>query len=708
MRTRSTSLNTPANAASQLDGPSLMGLCNRPCGWLLAAALSLSSITAAAQISGDERVLPLEPMRVTSSRGLADIVAGSHALITINRETLDDQLATGVVDFFRGQIGVFVQQTTPGQGLPIVRGLKGSEVLHLVDGFRVNNALFRNAPNQYLALIDANAVSSVDLLRGPPGTLYGSDAMGGVVQFVPIDPDQAAPAYLKLRGRSNDPEAMGHLALASQGDAVAARIGLTLQTVGDRTPAAGQTLPSAYRYEAADASVRWSLTPRQSLRVLIQYANQPRTSRVDRLVPGFGEDEPQSDQADFAPNRRAFGLVRYAFDQPLTWLDNISVQLGRQVIRDDRESRPFQSDMQTLESNRSTLDGVRIFATSSRSDHVLHVGLDAYRDRVDSSRSRGIQGSLMPIQSRFPDGARQSSYDAFIAHQWQWSRSLQWHWGLRYSRVELNVPARALDPSIKIEDSALTGDIGLNWQFSQSASILLKASRGFRAPNVFDVANLGDRPGNRFSIPNPNLQPETVDNLELGLRWRSDEWLAEGFIFDASFNDRITSVLTGAVDDQGRMIVQTQNAARATFQGIESRLQWQPDTDWRLELTANWVRADEQLPDQQRQPVDRIPPLNGQFQVAWQAQANWRLGTRVLAAASQDRLNPRDVQDPRIDPNGTPGWVDFGLFAHFQPSLQWDLRLRLDNLMDRAYREHGSGLDRPGRSIALELIWIRS
>ncbi len=123
--------------------------------------------------------------------------------------------------------------------------------------------------------------------------------------------------------------------------------------------------------------------------------------------------------------------------------------------------------------------------------------------------------------------------------------------------------ARGLDPAIKLSSSATSGDLGLTWQATDSASVLIKASRGFRSPNIFDVANLGERPGNRFSIPNPELGPETVDAFELGVRWRKERLRAEFFAFESRYNNRITSVLTGELDAQGRSIVQSRNAAEA-------------------------------------------------------------------------------------------------------------------------------------------------
>ncbi len=89
-----------------------------------------------------------------------------------------------IAELLRAEPGTFFQQTTPGQGTPIIRGLKGSQVLHMVDGIRLNNALFRNAPNQYLGLVDSFATQRMEVVRGAQGSLYGADAMGGVLNIL--------------------------------------------------------------------------------------------------------------------------------------------------------------------------------------------------------------------------------------------------------------------------------------------------------------------------------------------------------------------------------------------------------------------------------------------------------------------------------------------------------------------------------------------
>jgi hemoglobin/transferrin/lactoferrin receptor protein len=80
--------------------------------------------------------------------------------------------------------GVLVQETNYGGGSPIIRGLVGNQILLLLDGVRLNNAIYRLGPNQYLNLIDIGQVEQIEVVRGNGSVLYGSDALGGVVNII--------------------------------------------------------------------------------------------------------------------------------------------------------------------------------------------------------------------------------------------------------------------------------------------------------------------------------------------------------------------------------------------------------------------------------------------------------------------------------------------------------------------------------------------
>ena len=135
----------------------------------------------------------IEEIQVTATRRPVALNEVSAAVTVITtKEIARTKLVT---DSLAAKPGVFLQQTTPGQGAAIIRGLKGSEVLHLVDGMRLNNAIFRNAPTQYLALVSPGTLDRLEVVRGAPASLYGSDAVGGVIQALSRMPSFDADGY---------------------------------------------------------------------------------------------------------------------------------------------------------------------------------------------------------------------------------------------------------------------------------------------------------------------------------------------------------------------------------------------------------------------------------------------------------------------------------------------------------------------------------
>ncbi|MDP3334954.1 MAG: Plug domain-containing protein, partial [Methylococcaceae bacterium] len=150
----------------------------------LANVVVSSSVVLQMMTASADEPLILPSMQVTASRSAADSFDVPTAVTVVGAAEIDRQVPQILPDLLRGQTGVFVQETTSGQGIPIIRGLKGSEVLYLVDGMRLSNAIFRNAPNHYAALLDPFNVERIEVVRGPSSALYGGDAMGGVVQVL--------------------------------------------------------------------------------------------------------------------------------------------------------------------------------------------------------------------------------------------------------------------------------------------------------------------------------------------------------------------------------------------------------------------------------------------------------------------------------------------------------------------------------------------
>jgi len=653
----------------------------------------------------------LDVVQVTASRRSESVLDVPMAVTVVDAETLRDASMQTPMDALHGAVGTYVQQTTPGQGVVIVRGLKGSEVLHLVDGFRLNNAIFRNAPNQYIALVDGQSLERIEVVRGPSGTLYGGDAMGGVVQMLTPGLRYGDEGGARWHGAlrtvlaSADDVAIGRAELSGGGERHAFALGYTAQNVGDLRVGGGDTLPStAFRARFGDLKFGLRPAPGHSLQLSVQYAEQPRTPRHDALVPGFGQSAPENEVFFFEPQRRRFAQLVYGFGgdgAPGTALfDAAELRIGRQAIDDDRRTVAFGSRSEDRERNRDTTDGFAAqFVRTLGGGHTISYGAEWYRDRVDASRLRTDldSGTVSARAPRFPDGARMDSQALYLADDWRHGR-FDIEGGLRYSRFDVRIPASAAVPGVRLRPDDLTGHLGASFAAGDALRVVANLGRGFRAPNIFDLGVFGPRPGNRWSEPNPDLAPESVTSVDVGLKYADARWVGELIAFRARYRDKIAATLTGERRPDGALVVQNRNLARLDLRGIEAGLRWRGE---RVDAyaSATWTRGDESIAGT-RDPADRIPPLFGRAGAVWRRDA-LTLEAYALYAAAQDRLSPRDRVDPRIDPRGTAGWATFNLRAEWRLDGRLSLAVRGENLGDRRYREHGSGLDEPGRNLIL-------
>ena len=666
----------------------------------LAASLlcPLDAVIAADDSPTIDEIVVSVARRNTSSRD----IGAAHSVVDGARIDRNQLLTDALAD----APGVFLQQTTPGQGALIIRGQRGSSVLHLVDGMRQNNAIYRNAPTQYFALIPTTAVERVETIRGTPTSLYGSDAVGGAVQVVTRVPKFEGPdvgVEGNLFAGFNSAENLRSVrATVDIGDnTVAGTISAEYLRTADRNIGGGPRIgPSGYTSKAARAAL--VVTPLEDQQWLLDfhYLEQPSTPRIDELITGFGQDTPASEEFFFEPNRRLYAHARHRRDNGAFGLDwNVNVSWQR--IDDDRRSRNFGADERRLEKNRSDLAGIMTTASREFTDGAFLFGAEYYYDKVSSQRLEAdlTTGSTVPVTTRFPDGSTLAQAAIFVNSSRRLGNRNTLHGGLRLSSVRTDLSATAFSPAARINTTDLSGDIAWRWELNDRWQILANLGSGLRAPNIFDLGTLGNRPGNRFNIPNTDLESERIVQIDVGARFRSGDLRVEAFVFALNYSDRITSLSTGELTTDGRDIVQSVNAAESDIRGIETTVVAELSEKLRLEANATYTRG-EQTVGSISEAADRIPPLTGR--VALRYTTNDRLTAHAWLRFSdrQDRLSNRDIRDPRIDPSGTPGWGTLGARLDWSVDDATTITLGVHNLLDRRYRSHGSGLEAPGRNLS--------
>jgi outer membrane cobalamin receptor len=260
------------------------------------AAEGATQLTSPAQSQGEP--LELEPVVVTATRGERRSFDVPSAVTIIEGEEAARRSATVLPDLLRGEAGVFVQQTTPGQAAPIIRGLIGSSILMLVDGMRLNTAFFRSAPNQYFALVDPYNVDRLEVVRGAGSTLYGSDAMGGVLNVITPIPRFTTDQW-QLHGRaleqfvSADTYWVSRLSLQGGRIGVAMSGGFTYQDHNDLRGGGDTGVQRSSGYDVYAGNGTLSLErSNQDLLFSFQYLQQPKTRGSTSWCPASAKLNP--------------------------------------------------------------------------------------------------------------------------------------------------------------------------------------------------------------------------------------------------------------------------------------------------------------------------------------------------------------------------------------------------------------------------------
>jgi outer membrane receptor protein involved in Fe transport len=683
---------------------------------LVGAAL----IGAFATLAQAEDATTLEPMQITAGRveeGQFDV---PQSISVVDRDQIERMAPQVMTDLVRGQAGVFTQSSGPGQGIAIIRGLKGSEVLHLVDGMRLNMSLFRNSPSQYIALLDPYNIAQIEVLRGPAATLYGSDAMGGVLQVLTPEERfttdgwggrggalmQYGTADLSRIGRVHGAAGNRNLSLGG---------GFTWGQYGNRDTADGDRQEfTSYRSRAGDAKMLWSLAQGHELMLSLQYYELPKLPRYHEIVGGPGGSGSGADlPIFFEPNQRVFGHARYRATNFAAGISSLEVHVAQQVVDDDR-NRLVNPTTREEETNRSRLTGFTAQAVSPLlSSLQLVYGAEFYRDAISSGKQRRNLQTEATTQRAptFPSGAQQDSLGVFVNGEWTPVAIWKLDTGVRFSRVTTELPATSLSNVAEIADSDVTGHLGSRLSLTEQLAWTVNLGRGFRAPDVFDLGTLGPRAGTdpqQVNVPNPQLEPETIVSADTGFKWLSKRWSAESALFYSRYRNRIEPReptgnaipngelgCTGTEDNVDCIEVRSANISRAKYWGAELGARWHHGA---LEAygTLNWTMGEEARGSNVKTPANRVPPLNGQIGVVYGAGKRWFAESYVQFARRQDRLDDDDRGDVRIDPNGTAGWATLNLRGGWRPWTPLHLQLAVNNILDESYREHGSGIDAPG------------
>jgi len=656
---------------------------------------------------------------------------------TYDRQKMDRKSFTNFVDVFREMPGVFVQKTGQGQGSPFIRGYTAYRNVLLIDGVRFNNATFRSGPNQYWATIDQLFVDRVDVLRGPGSNLYGSDAVGGVVNVLTKSPstwsdglEWGGEAYSRV-GLAEQAR-VGHVEFeGSYKDKVGWIFGGSFKDYDDFEGGhdTGTVKESSYQEAAWNAKVQYR--PLQDHEFTFYYdffdqGDSPRTEQTVFAKPFHGSGVGTDLRRDLDQERQ-LGYVRYAVKNIDSFVDEVSVTGSWQKVKEQQHRKRISGGTTRREQAgfQDDILGAQFQAKSETPIGEMTYGLDFYHEDIQSKAVNFNQGTgvaTKPIQGPVGDNAHQTTTGVYIQDEKDlFDGMLTLIAGGRFEYIDIDI-GRAQDPDnangaigVDVDYKSLVGSFkamirpdhgrGDHWH------VYLGVSQAFRAPNVRDLS--GGESSNSFSIvlPGPvSKEPEEYLTPEIGLKMRYPKVSWEIAYFETMANGELGTAPTGMVDpNDGRPIfARTLGAGKGWIKGIETSLSWNFYENFNFWGNLTWTEGETDQFDADmniyRKPADRIIPVMSHFGVVYESKVNhWWAEIHADIATDADRLSLGNRTDTRrIPPNGTPGYGVFGLRGGVKLlDDRLNIIAALDNVTNADYRVHGSGQNMPGTNFSL-------
>lgn len=694
----------------------------------------LSFLLAHGAFGQGEDVIELQSKSVTATR-LADEPFGQpYAFYRATIDDLDDGIGRTPLDRMNYGPGVFVQRTAPAQASPFIRGLTGEQTLLMFDGIRFSHAFMRPGPNQYAATIPSYSLESIDVILGSGSTMQGSNGLTGAMDFrlAPAGRgvETAASGWSGTRVDSgNGYQLFGGIDGVTDNWAYSLEMGVS--DFHDRV--GGSDFRDNIFVPARDDEIR--NTGYEDFSFGLRLAYMGSEDRLTRINAGHTRqtDAPRPD-GYFGNSGRSDRFYRYYDPQAFSYahltdswnvnggfIDRLETKLWWHGISEEQFRRRTRSGNTVLrdEVRDDSLDalGIDVQAISlegAQEQHELTWGFTYIHETTDNQyeRYQTPAGSLDPADlapsgdwvanTTIPNGSSYKTLGLFGQDRWQVSESFNLLAGLRYSRYDWKFGLVDGD----VDD--LTGNLRGIWNLDTNQRLFAGASRGFRAPNLVNLAGSGvDRGSSGLpATGNADLDPELSWTFEIGWKWVDDLNYVSLSVFDTGIDHFIQQDTTDTVV----------NTDRADLNGFEVAWDygWNVGNAQRWSLTGAMSMVDDATIQEPiagggfvKDNISRANRLYGNLGVKYKHSANWWGMLQTRWHDAYDDVASTDAGDVRLtipgNPDGSlPGYGIINLILGWKgDDGKRSVNLFVENIGDKTYREPGSGADGVGRNFGM-------
>ena len=652
---------------------------------------------------------------------------------------------------------VYVQKSQLGGGSPLIRGFSTNRLLITVDGIRFNTAIFRGGNVQNVISIDPFSVERTEVILGPGSVVYGSDAVGGVMNFYTKKPSFSFEDGFDLSGNvlaryaTANKEKTGHFDLniggkqwafltsVSYSDFDDLKMGSNgpddylrneyVETINGVDTVIENDDPEVQRFTGYDQinfmqKARYMPSEQWDLDLGLFYTTTSDYPRYDRLIR---ERDGQLRSAEwyYGPQEWIGGNLQVSHQQDgVALFDDSKLSLSYQQFTESRNDRDFgdsiffESD-ETVNAISGGLDFTKKIAPKS----TIFYGAEYVYNKVNSEGKQTdiTTGTTSKDASRYPDGSVWQSMAVYASLQSKFSSSVSFQGGLRYSHILLDADFTENNQFFEfpfsdanVNTGALTGSAGITWQASDFLGWRFNFGTAFRAPNVDDVGKIFDSEPGSVVVPNPDVEAEYSYNFEVGANLNFNDVVKFDLAtYYTSLKDALVRrdfSLNGQtqIEYQGELsnVQAIQNAGRSRVYGFEAGMEVNFCEALQLTSQFNVTEGYTEEEDDSRAAVRHVAPLFGNGHLLFKKK-KWKLDGFVEYNGQFDfeDLAPSQQNNAflyALDEDGnpySPSWYTLNFAGQYQMTEALQFTATLENITDQRYRPYSSGITAPGRNL---------
>ncbi|TKG94541.1 TonB-dependent receptor [Puteibacter caeruleilacunae] len=674
-------------------------------------------------------------------------------IVSISSKELEFYNPQTAADLVGVSSEVFIQKSQFGGGSPMIRGFAANRILLVVDGVRMNNAIFRSGNLQNVIALDPGSIERSEIIYGPSSMIYGSDALGGVLSFSTQKPRYSTSGELfKLNVASRyataSEEKTAHVDVNYGRKKVSMLTSVSASSFGDLRM--GSNEHNEYqRYEYVETvngkdsiinnsdpriqkgtgydqlnvmqKLRWMPDELTNIDYSFHLSTTTNVPRYDRLIQYKG-DKLKYANWYYGPQKWMMNHLTIERKQLGNLADRAAVNIAWQRFQESRHDRKLNKS-----SLRRRTEKVNVLTCNADFDKVLaneatlFYGVEFLTNKVSSSgytediHTKATEESA----SRYPDGASLSGFAAYLSYEKRLTEALKLSTGVRYNYISSKgeFDQRFYDfpfDKYKNHNGALTGSAGLVYRPTKEWQLNVNLSSGFRAPNVDDAAKVFDSEPGTVIVPNPNLNPEYAVNGELGIiRYFGENAQFEfsGYytrLFDAMVRREFSLDGQEYIEYDGEMsrVEALTNSDYANIYGCSAGLTVKLAQGLTLKNNISLQTGE----DSDGKPLRHIAPTFGSSHLLYNyKQVKFDVYALFNGEISYGDL-PEDERDkPHLyakDASGnpySPSWLTFNFKTSMQLNSVFQVNLGIENIMDLRYRPYSSGVVSPGRNVVLSV-----